>query len=229
MKMTKLHLIALAGFSCVALLGASYFMPTEPTAPAAAPDPNAGSGNANTPVDRVEFVGVAGSDVKYPTLIESKIGDKQVRLALTGAAMRKKVIVNVYTIASYADEKVAIGGADELCTKDCVKQLHLVMHTGVSGKQMADAFTDGIHQNHAKPAFDTEIAALNQKLRTMDLVKGDNVWLTHIPNVGLRIDVVGKLAISIENAAFATALWEIYLGKKNIGEQIKTGLASRLK
>lgn len=229
MTMTKLQLLAVTGVGCVALLGASYLVPATPAAPAPAPEPNAGAGNGTAPVDRVEFVGVAGTEVKYPNKIESKVGDKQVKLALTGAALRKKVIVNVYTVASYAEEGVALTGADDLCGKDCVKQLHLVMTTSVSGKQMADAFTDAVRQNHPKPAFDTEVTALNQKLRALDLAKGDQVWLTNVPGKGLQIDVVGKMSVAIETPAFAKAMWEVYLGKKNIGEGIKTGLVSQLK
>ncbi|MFO0822762.1 MAG: chalcone isomerase family protein [Gemmataceae bacterium] len=229
MKLSKLNVIAVTGFGCVALLGASYFMPAESAGPAPEADPNAGSQNARAPLDKVELVSVPGSDVKYPSRIESTIGDKPVRLALTGVAVRKKVIVNVYTVASYAQEGVAIASADDLCSKDCVKQLHLVMQTGVSGKQMIEAFTEGVRKNHAKPQFEADIAALGEKLRTLDLVKGDNVWLTYIPGVGLKADVVGKLSVAVENVAFAKAMWEIYLGKKNLGEQVKSGLASRLK
>lgn len=229
MALTKLKLLAVTGVGCVALLGAAYLVPTTPAAPAPAPDPNAGAGNGAAPVDRVEFVGVPGSDTKYPTQIESKVGDKSVKLALTGAALRKKVVVNVYTVASYAEDGVAVSSADDLAGKDCVKQLHLVMATSVSGKQMADAFTDAIRQNYPKPAFDTEVAALNQKIRALDLAKGDQVWLTSVPGKGLQIDVVGKLSVAIDTPAFAKAMWEVYLGKKNIGEPIKAGLVSRLK
>lgn len=229
MTLTKLKLLAVTGVGCVALLGAAYLVPTTPAAPAAAPDPSAGAGNANAPVDRVEYVGVGGSDTKYPTQIESKVGDRQVKLALTGAALRKKVIVNVYTVASYAEEGVALNSADDLAGKDCVKQLHLVMATNVSGKQMADAFTDAIRQNYPKPAFDTEVATLNQKLRAMDLAKGDQVWITNVPGKGLQIDVVGKVSVAIDTPAFSKAMWDVYLGKRNIGEPIKAGLVSRLK
>lgn len=231
MRLSRLKLLMLTGLGCVALLGAAYIVSAEPAA-TTAPQPvdaNAGAGNASAPVERVEFAGVPGSDVKYPTRIESTIGGKQVKLALTGTALRKKVIVNVYTVGSYADETVAVASADELCTKDCAKQLHLVMETSVTGKQMSEAFSDAIRQNYAKPKFDTEIGALGEKLLALKLAKGDQVWMTATPGQGFRIDVVGKLTASIDNPAFAKAMWEVYLGKKNIGDQIKAGLASRLK
>jgi hypothetical protein len=230
MMLSRLKLTLLIGFVCAALLGASYLVPASPIAAPAPLEPNAGAGNGTAPVtQQVEFAGTPGSDVKYPTRIESPIGGKQVKLALTGTALRKKVIVNVYTIGSYVEEGVAVASADELGTKDCAKQLHLVMETNVSGKQMAEAFTDAIRANYPKPKFDVEIGTLVQKLRVLELAKGDHVWITAIPGQGVRIDVVGKAAISIDGTAFAQAMWEIYLGKKNIGEAIKTALVSRLK
>ena len=52
--------------------------------------------------------------------------------------------------------------------------------------------------------------------------------LTSIPRKGLRCEVVGKTNVSIENPVFARAIWDIYLGRQNLGESIKAGLISRL-
>jgi hypothetical protein len=41
--------------------------------------------------------------------------------------------------------------------------------------------------------------------------------------------VVNKGEFTIDNPAFSQAVWDIYLGKNNIGEGIKKGLTSRLK
>jgi hypothetical protein len=34
--------------------------------------------------------------------------------------------------------------------------------------------------------------------------------------------------VTIPNDKFARAVWEVYLGRKNLGSSIKTGLTSRL-
>ncbi|MFQ3652424.1 MAG: chalcone isomerase family protein, partial [Gemmataceae bacterium] len=58
--------------------------------------------------------------------------------------------------------------------------------------------------------------------------KGDNIYLTHLPGTGLHISVPGKADFLIKNTKFSQAIWEIYLGKNNLGENIKKGLVNRL-
>ena len=58
--------------------------------------------------------------------------------------------------------------------------------------------------------------------------KGDHIFITHIPNAGLHCSLAGKGEVLIKNAQFARAVWDIYLGKNNLGDEIKKGLVSRL-
>ncbi len=176
-----------------------------------------------------ELVGVAESDVKYQTPIESNIGGKKETLVLTGTAVRQKFLLNVYAIGSYIQDGVKVTSAAELCNADCGKQLHLVMERAITGKQMADALSDAIRRSHPEPEFNDEIGSLSKSLQTCDLVKGDQGWLTNVPGMGLNFSIVGKFDTKIESPAFARAIWEVYLGHMNIGESIKAGLVSRLK
>jgi hypothetical protein len=173
-------------------------------------------------------VTVPGSTAKFPPLIESKIGDNAVRLDITGAAMRTKLLFNVYAIASYLQNGVVVHRAEELAAIDAPKQLHLVMERDVDGKDMAAAFRDAIRLNYPAPQFDSEVNQLADFLQAHTVKKGDHVWLTHIPGVGLHARLVGKTEAIIRNAAFSKAVWDIYLGKNNLGPSIKEGLTSRL-
>jgi hypothetical protein len=58
--------------------------------------------------------------------------------------------------------------------------------------------------------------------------KGDHIFLTHLPGVGLHVSRAGKADFTIRNPAFTRAVWDIYLGRNNLGEGIKRGLVSRL-
>ncbi|MGE3804229.1 MAG: chalcone isomerase family protein [Gemmataceae bacterium] len=176
-----------------------------------------------------ELVAVPGSNVQYPTPIESTVGTKQVKMVLTGTALRKKFFFSIYAIGSYVQEGVQVISADEMATKDVAKQLHLVMERDVTGQQMADAFVEAIRLNHPEPEFQEEIKVLKQYLESFDVRKGEHVWLTHVPGVGLDINIVGKQGIQIQNVKFSVAIWEIYFGKRNLGDSIKNGLVSRLK
>lgn len=183
---------------------------------------------ATTGVLASELVGVSGSSVKYPASIESKIGGKDVKLTLTGTALRKKFIFSVYAIGSYIQEGVSVGTAEELAEKDCAKQLHLVMERDVSGKEMAEAFKAAVRLNYDAPQFDDELETLLATMASVTVNKGDHVWLTHVPDVGFHCELVGKTQVTIKNVAFANAVWNIYLGKNNLGDAIKQGLISRL-
>jgi hypothetical protein len=174
-----------------------------------------------------DTVGVNGSNVQYPVSKTATLGDKQFEQKLTGAGMRKKAIINVYTIGSYIDKEFTGKTPDDLACADCVKQLHLVLQRDVSGADMAHAFETAIRANYPKD-FDSELGKLTSMIRTHDVAKGDQVWITNIPGYGLHINLVGKKQEFIPGVKFSKAVWDIYLGPKNVGEAVKKGLVSRL-
>jgi hypothetical protein len=180
------------------------------------------------PALAAEMVGVDGSTTQYPTVIESPINNKPVKLVLTGTALRKRFLFNVYTLGSYVQDGIRIRNADELAGADVPKQLHLVLERDLDGKTMAEAFRDAVRLNYAAPAFDAELNRLAEFLQSTSVKKGDHVWLSHVPGVGLHGRLVGKKEIVIPNPRFSRAIWEIYLGRNNLGEPIKQGLTSRL-
>jgi hypothetical protein len=180
-------------------------------------------------VSAAELVGVHGSSTQYTTTMDITIGDKPFHLALTGVALRQKFFFNVYTIGSYVLDGAAVHTAEELAALDQPKQLHLVMERDVEGSDIAEAFLIAIRQNYPTPNFNDEVNRLVEKMREINFKKGDNIYLTHQPGIGLRCLVVGKGDFTIDNPDFSRAIWDIYLGKNNIGEGIKKGLVSRLK
>jgi Chalcone isomerase-like len=175
-----------------------------------------------------ETVGVNGSNTTYAATIESKVADKPVKLTLTGTALRKKYFFSVYTVGSYLEEGATAKNAEELAAADVVKQLHLVLERDVEGKDLAAAFVEAIRLNYRAPKFNEEVATLTEFLRGLSLKKGEHVWLTHVPGVGFHGSLAGKTELFIRNPAFSKAVWDIYLGKNNIGAEIKEGLTSRL-
>ena len=177
---------------------------------------------------RGEAVGVDGSDTKYDTQIECTVGGKPVKMALTGAALRKRVVFKVYTVGSYVEAGSGVRSAEALAAADVPKQLHLVMQRDVDGKDMAEAVEKAIHNSRGADAFPGELKSLGETMRAMELKKGEHVRLTNIPGKGVECDVAGKKMLLIENTDFSKAVWEIYLGKNNIDDNIKKALVSRL-
>lgn len=174
-----------------------------------------------------DTVGVAGSDVRYPTAAETAVGGKAVRLALTGTAMRTKLGFKVYTVASYVQAGVPVRTAEQLVEAPAVKALHLVMQRDVDGPAMAANIRTGIRLNYPGDAFAAELATFEQNLKTQELTKGQHIVLTAIPGSGLHCRVPGRADVVIPSPAFAKAVWQIYLGPKNLGEPVKAGLVSR--
>jgi hypothetical protein len=160
--------------------------------------------------------------------MEWTVNDKPVKLLLTGTAMREKYFLNVYALAGYVQEGAGVRNAEELAAADVPKQLHLVMERNVDGKDMAEAFVTAIRANHPAPAFNDEVGMLVEKLRGDTARKGDHIYLTHLPGVGLEVKVAGRTEFVIRSPEFHRAVWDIYLGRNNLGEGIKKGLVSRL-
>ena len=175
-----------------------------------------------------ETVGVDGSDTTYDTRIECTVAGKPVKMDLTGTAMRKRVVFKVYTIGSYVEAGAGVRSAEALAGADVPKQLHLVMQRDVDGKELADAVEKAIHKGRGDDAFGDELKSLRETMKALELKKGDNIRLTNVPKKGIECDVAGKKQVVIENSDFSRAVWEIYLGKKNIDDDLKKALVSRL-
>lgn len=176
-----------------------------------------------------ELVGVRGSNTHFTSTMGITIDDKPVALVLTGVGLREKFFLNIYAIGSYVLEGAVVRTAEELAAIEQPKQLHLVMERDVDGRDLAEAFIVAIRQNYPVPNFTAEVDQLSEKLRELDLKKGDHIYLTHLPGVGLRCNVVNKGEFTIDTPAFSRAVWDIYLGKNNVGEGLKKSLVSRLK
>jgi Chalcone isomerase-like len=173
-------------------------------------------------------VGVSGSSTRFATTTQTTIDGKPATLVLTGAALRQKFYFNVYAIASYVQEGTKARTPEDLAAADCPKRLELVMERTIDGKEMAEAFRAAIRLNYPEPAFNSEVGELIQFMRGQEARKGDHIVLTYVPGVGLRCELAGRAEVLIKGGQFHRAVWDIYLGKNNLGEEIKKGLASRL-
>jgi hypothetical protein len=165
---------------------------------------------------------------RYADTATVTLDGKPVSLTLTGAAMRVKLFVDVYAIGSYIQAGTSVRSAEQLSAADVVKQLQLVMQRDVAGRDVAESFRAAIRANYPEPAFNAEVEALVRMLREGTARRGEQILLTHLPGVGLQVNVSGKEPFVIKNAAFSKAVWDIYLGRYNVGDAVKRGLVSAL-
>ena len=173
-------------------------------------------------------VAVPGSETTFADEVEASVTGRTVQMKLTGTALRAKRGVHAYAIAGYVSGEADVHSAEELARADVAKRLHLVMERAVDGKSLAQAFRSAVRLNHAEPAFEAEIKSLEHYMRNMSARKGEHLMMTHLPGIGLHIRVAGKVDFVIRSVGFSRAIWDIYLGEKNLGESLKKGLTSRL-
>jgi hypothetical protein len=164
----------------------------------------------------------------YPITTSVTADGKPVNLMLTGAAMRTKLFVSVYAIGSYIQAGAPVHNAAELSAADVPKQLHLVMQRDVAGRDVAESFRFAIRANYPEPAFNSEVDTLVRMLREGTARRGEQILLTHLPGVGLQVNVTGREPFVIKNPGFSRAVWDIYLGTNNVGDAVKRGLVAGL-
>ena len=173
---------------------------------------------------------VAGSnDPQFAPSVVANIGGKPVRLNLTGTALRTKYWVRVYTVASYAQAGLRIASPEALARLDAPKQLHLIFERAVDGTTMANAFRESIGRSFPAPNFATELGQLERYFVANPIQQGDNIRLTHVPGVGMGVQVNTRPTVLIPGVAFAQAAWGTYFGPNHLGVAIKDGLSSRLR
>ena len=173
-----------------------------------------------------ETVAAPESNVRFPARTEVSVAHRPVRLVLTGTAMRKAYGFNVYAVASYIQEGVAAKSAEQIVAADTVKMMHIVLERNLDGPTMFEGMRTGLRLNYPIGAFPAELGQLERTLKAQDLTRGQTVMLTSVPRVGLRCQAAGK-DVTIASPAFARAVWEIYLGRNNLGDAVKSGLTSR--
>ena len=172
-------------------------------------------------------VAVSGSDRKVTDTRQAVIGGKAVDLKLTGASLREKAFINVYVIASYVASGTSPKSASELASVDAPKQMVLTMERDVEGPKMAEALSDAVRANYPS-GMDTELGQLEGFLKANPLHTGNEVSFTWEPGGALVCALTGKSPVTIKSAAFARAVWDIWLGAKPVQSDIKKDLAARL-
>src|SRR5262245_8114402 len=102
------------------------------------------------------------ADPRFAATITNQIGEKPIRLVLTGTAMRTKYLLNVYAIGSYVQAGTKARDAEELARLDVPKQLQMIFERDVDPDTMAKSFRQAIRMSHPAPAFTHELAELEK-------------------------------------------------------------------
>ena len=175
-----------------------------------------------------ESVPVAGASGKFPRAVTTPVGQQAVTLKLTGVGLRTKVFLNVYAVGSYLQDGAAAATAADLAKVEAARMLYLVMERTVESADFIDAFKSAVGKTYPADRFAAEFAQLAAAVGSKAAQKGDHVSLLYVPGTGLRVQIVGKVDVTIKSQAFAQALWEVYLGPNPIDDDLKKGLTGLL-
>jgi hypothetical protein len=146
-------------------------------------------------------------------------------LVLNGMGLRKKAIFKVYVGALYLPAKS--GDAAAVIALDAPKRMVMHFLRDVDGTAVADAWKEGFANNSA-----AKLPALQQRLDNFaslwsDVKTGDEVTMTYVPAVGLKLAIRGKEVGLIVGKDFADAVMACWLGDKPPSEDLKNGVLGR--
>jgi hypothetical protein len=191
----------------VALMIAALFVPT---------------GGASDPVP------VKGTSATYAPSVKVAVKDQTVQVNLTGVGVRRKFGLNVYAVASYVQDGTAVRSADDVVKAEAVRMLHIVMQRTVEPEDFIGAFKDAVGKSYPADKFASEFTEITKAVGDTVAAKGDQVLIVSVPGAGVRVRLADKVDITLKNADFARALWEVYLGPKPLDETLKRGLVGML-
>lgn len=164
----------------------------------------------------------------FPVAVSAEIGGKKADMRLTGHAVRRAMRIRFYKIGSYCCETVQPADVDSLAAADVPKQLLLVMERDISSAILERSFRETFEKNDPDKKFVVEIQKMLDYMTSTALKKGEHVVITHLPKGGISVRGRNQEPIVVNNPAFATVVWNVYMGPKGVSEELRTGLGSRL-
>jgi hypothetical protein len=167
----------------------------------------------------------------FPATITASMDGKSYPMAITGTAVRKKVIIKVYAIAHYMQDPPS-GKEKELYAgvlKDGkAKQITMEFVRDVGVDKIRDAYRDGFKENAGKDEFPTISQQVEQFIGYFggDVKENDTFILRWLPGGVIQAQVQGVEKPAITNPTFARVLWSIWFGEDSIVD--REDLISRL-
>ncbi len=171
-------------------------------------------------------VKVDGSDIRFPDSLKENIEGQEHSLRITGTALREKVFVNVYAMASYVATEANLKGASALIDADVAKKIVLKMERDVDGDTMYEALKDALKRN--SKGFKGPLSQFRRYFTRNPAKEKVIISFLHLPGKGLECRIGKAKKLMIADVAFSKAVWKIWLGRKPVDGDIKKALIKRL-
>jgi hypothetical protein len=159
--------------------------------------------------------------VKMPDTIE--VGGKT--LKLNGMGLRTKAVFKVYVAGLYLEE--ASSDPAVITSKDQVRQVEMVMLRDLDKSKITEAIQAGFEKNSGDklPALKDRLAKISSSVP--DLKEGQVLKLTYVPGKGTTVKGGAAAETTVEGKDFADALFNVWLGKTPVDEDLKQGMLGK--
>src|SRR6266508_1360042 len=143
-------------------------------------------------------------------------------LKLNGMGLRKKVMFKVYVAGLYLENKS--NAPLMVVSSEQVKQMQLHVLRSLKAAQVTEAIEEGFEKNSK-----AQMGALKDRLKKFnamfaDVAEGDQILMTYVPGKGTSVSIKGTEKGTVEGKDFADALFNVWLGRNPVQEDLKKAL-----
>jgi hypothetical protein len=147
--------------------------------------------------------------------------DQQRALRLTGQAVRKQYLMQIYAMAHYLE--VAPRDADEsgysaILGSPGIKQITMVFLRSLSAGQIKKSLLSSLQSNASQESYENMRPDVERFMSAIDddVQRGDEFVLRWYPDGTLDSLYQGRRISSINNAELARAMWTIWFGESSV-------------
>lgn len=171
-----------------------------------------------------EDVSDSATGESFPKEVSFSHDGKDYQLEITGVATRKKLIVKVYSIASYLQKGSA--GADKFqpfTQDDYAKQLTLKYVHDVNASKVTDAYQESLKNAFSASDYAQQKNDIDKYVQffNRDVKKGDQQIIRWMPGGYIEVLINGQNAGNLTNKALAKAIWSVWFGDHSVVDRNK--------
>lgn len=168
-----------------------------------------------------ETISDKSTGLVFPREISFENAGNHYELEITGVATRKKLIIKVYSIASYLQKDTGNHIQDKfqrIMSETTVKQLNMKYTRDVSVPQVQEAYLESFKRVFSQQEYADMQDNISEFLQYFKrgIRKGDEFVLRWLPAGNLEVLVNDKILGNINNEAFVKGVWSIWFGKNSI-------------
>jgi hypothetical protein len=158
---------------------------------------------------------------EFPSTVSFSYAGKDYSLAITGVAVRKKIIIKVYGMAHYMQEPGKMTEEDAykaILTEGKAKQISLVFVRDVDAESIQNAYRDGFKNSVSESDYAKIKGTVDKFLAYFSSPAKENDSFTYrwLPGGIVVVIAQGQEKPALTDPLFARALWTIWFGEDSI-------------